>query len=64
MIILIQVEFQGLSRHGKRTLENYGFFQSFQDIANSSIFCEAIKTKTRLLKTIKSENALFEEAHH
>lgn len=39
-------------------------FQSFQDIANPSIFCEAIKTKTRLLKTIKYENALFEEAHH
>ena len=40
------------------------FFQSFQDIANPSIFCKAIKTKTRLLKTIKYENALFEEAHH
>ena len=43
MIILIQVEFQGLSRHGKRTLENYGFSRVSKTLLTPPFFVRQLR---------------------
>ena len=45
MIILIRVEFQGLSRHGKRTLENYGFSRVSKTLLTPPFFVRQLRQK-------------------
>ena len=45
MIILIQVEFQGLSRHGKRMLENYGFYRVSKTSLTPQFFARQLRQK-------------------
>ena len=45
MIILIQVEFQGLSKHRKRTFENYGFSGVSKTLLTPPFFARQLRQK-------------------